>query len=344
MIYVTLECKSLWVIDTLNCLQTARLVDIIKSIFTWTMNPYNYSHDESRFNLQLKQTTPRWLRYTVDFPTAHPTRHEKNNIVHGDFFQPRDNGNAPLVILFHGIGDQLLIPCKLLARALVKKGLACFVLYSIFHSRRMPEEIKKRYPVLTPEEWFESYQISVTDIRQVIDWANSRAEINQAKVAVLGISFGGFISAITMGVDKRIKAGIFLIAGGNSEKIGRESRKRSMQKGFKQRTEVEYNEIQNSYTQYLAEVAENGFEKVTPPRKNFLIDPMTFAPYLRGRPVLMLNALWDEYIPREATLDFWEACGRPAITWFPGAHTTFWLWYPLISRKIAHFLRSTFEV
>ena len=305
------------------------------------MNPYHYQNGVPEANPKLEKETEGWLRYAVDFPTARPTRHEKNNIVHGDYFQPRGIDNAPLVVLFHGIGDQLLIPCKLLAQNLVKKGTACFVLYSVFHSRRMPETVKERYPTLTPEEWFESYQISVTDIRQSIDWAGSRAEINKERVAVLGISFGGFVSAITMGVDDRIKAGVFLIVGGNSEKIGRNSRKRSMKKGFKPRTEEEYNEIQREYANYLAEVAEKGFENITPPRKSFAIDPMTFAYSLRQRPVLMLNALWDEYIPREATLDFWEACGRPGIGWFPGTHTTFWLWFPLIRRRIARFLSST---
>lgn len=307
------------------------------------MNPYNYPNNEANANLQLKQTTPRWLRYAADFPTAHPTRHEKNNTVRGEYFQPRDANHAPLVILFHGIGDESLIPCKLLARALVKKGMACFALYSVFHSKRMPEVVKQRYPLLTPEEWFESYQISVTDIRQVIDWANSQAEINKEQVAVIGISFGGFVSSIAMGIDKRIKAGVFLTSAGNSVKIGQKSRKDAMKKAYR-RPDAEYNHTQKLYKQYLAEVAEKGFEKVTPPRQSFLTDPMTFASYLRGRPVLMLNALWDEYIPREAALDFWEACSKPTISWFPSTHTTFWLWYPFISRKITRFLRSTFEM
>ena len=305
------------------------------------MNPYNYPSSQPRFNLQLKQTTPRWLHYAVDFPTAHPTRYEKINTVRGEYLQPRAVDNAPLAILLHGMGDQSLIPSKLLARALAKKGMACFVLYSVFHSSRMPETIGKRLHDLSPEEWFEGYRVSVIDMRQVIDWANSRSEINQEQIAVIGLSFGGFISAITMGIDKRVRAGVFIIAAGNSEKISLKSRKPAMKNRY-QHTEAEYDEIQSCYAQYLTEVAEKGFEKVTPPRKSFLTDPMTFAPYLRGRPVLMLNALWDEYIPREATLDFWEACGKPAITWFPSTHASIWLWYPLISRKIARFLRSTF--
>jgi len=306
------------------------------------MKPYSYPNGEPQFNLRLKQTTPRWLRYTADFPTAHPTRYEENNTVRGEYFQPRNANNAPLVILLHGMGDQSLIPCKLLARALVKRGMACFVLYSVFHSSRMPEVTKKRFPTLTPEEWFEGYLISVIDVRQVVDWASGRTEINKEQIAAIGISFGGFISAIAMGIDKRIGAGAFLIAGGNSEKISWKSRKSTMRKEY-ERTEAEYNHNQNRYAQYLAEVAEKGFENVTPARKSFLTDPMTFTTYLRQRPILMINALWDEYIPREATLDFWEACGKPAITWFPATHASIWLWYPLISRKITRFLKSTFD-
>jgi len=307
------------------------------------MNPYNYANGEQNFSLQLKQTTPRWLRYSVDFPTAHPTQYEECNTVRGEYFQPQDVDKAPLVILLHGMGDASLVPCNFLARALAKRGMACFVLRFVFHSSRMPEAIKKRFPALTPEEWHESYQISVTDVQQIADWANSRAEIDEEQIAVIGMSFGGFISAITMGIDKRIKAGVFIITGGNSEKIGQKGRKFSIRKRYR-RSEAEYNHIQDCYAQYLSEVAEKGFENATPARNSFLTDPMTFASYLRERPILMLNARWDEYIPKESTLDLWEACGRPAIAWFPATHSSIWLWYPFILRRIYRFLSSTFGI
>ncbi len=306
------------------------------------MNPFHYSSDGLSAHMKLKQTHHEWAHYIVRCPTARPTRYKKNNTVLAEYFQPLDTSGAPLVILFHGISDQLLIPCKLLARSLVKKGMACFVLYSVFHSRRMPYEVKSRYPSLTPEEWFEHYVISVTDVRQAIDWAKSRPEIDTEKVGVIGISFGGFISAISMGIDNRIKAGVFLIAGGNSQKIGHFGRKHAKRKSYNV-TEEEYHQDQQVYQQYLNEVAERGLENVIPPKSSFLIDPMTYGHCLQERPVLMLNALWDEYIPKEATLDLWEASGKPAISWFPGTHTTFWLWYPLIRRKIARFLAATFN-
>lgn len=207
----------------------------------------------------------------------------------------------------------------------------------------MPEVIRKRLPALTYDEWLESYQVSVIDVRQVIDWASSRTEINQGQVAVIGISFGGFIATIAMGVDNRIRAGVFLTSGGNLEKIAWLSKTFGRRMGYN-RTEAEYHHIQRCYAQYLDQVAEKGFENVIPTEKSFLTDPMTFAPYLRKRPILMINALWDWVIPRQATIDFWEACGKPAITWLPGTHATIWLLYPFIDRKIARFLKSTLEI
>jgi len=307
------------------------------------MNPYRYPSDEPRFNLELKQTTSGWSCYTVDFPSAHPTPYEESNTARGEYFLPRSAESAPLVILLHGMGDISVIPCRLLARTLAKRGIACFVLYLVFHSNRLPEALRERLPNdLTPEEWFEGYRASVINTRQVVDWAGTRPEINKEHIGVIGISLGGFISSIAMGIDNRIKAGVFLVTGGNSEKIVQKARLTAFRKRYK-RTEAEYNDIQNAYAQYLGEAAEKGFENVTPARKSFLTDPMTFAPRLRQRPILMLNALWDEFIPKQTTLDLWEACERPAIVWFPATHVAIWLWYPVIKGKIARFLSATFD-
>lgn len=144
--------------------------------------------------------------------------------------------------------------------------------------------------------------------------------------------------AISMGVDKRISAGVFLVTGGNYENPAWLKEKRDSHK------EAEYSKAREQYAQYLAEVIEKGGENVTPPKKSYLTDPLTFASYLRKRPVMMINALWDESVPRQATLDFWEACGKPVIRWFPATHTSIWLLYPLVRKQIVDFLRSIFSV
>jgi esterase/lipase len=305
------------------------------------MNPYNYQSKEIQANLQLTQTTTRWLRYAVDFPTAYGFYNGENTTVLGEYFQPRNVDRAPLAIVIHGWGDRSAIPCQLLARTLVKKGIATFIFYLVFHSSRMPATMKSHMPYITNEDWFEGYCASVIEVRQIIDWASSRPELDKERIAVLGISLGGFVSEIAMGVDKRIKAGVFMVAGGNSEKITWNTGNEAIVKGHGC-TEAECHEVRSHYPQYLADIAEKGLDNVTPFKDCFLTDALTFATGLRGRPVLMLNAKWDKTIPREATLDFWEACNKPAIRWLPGSHVTFWLWYPVIAREITHFLGSTF--
>ena len=207
----------------------------------------------------------------------------------------------------------------------------------------MPEDMRRRAPVFTSEEWFKGYSISVIEVRQAADWACIRPEINHEQIAVVGISLGGFISAIAMGVEERLRAGMFITMGGNSETITWNSKTDTFRKSHNC-TEEECRQVHTQYPQYLAQVAERGFENVTPLKQCFLTDAMTFGHSLRGRPILMINALWDKYIPKQATLEFWEECAKPAIIWLPAGHASIWALYPLISKGVARFLDSSFKV
>ena len=302
------------------------------------MNPYKYPPVSPRFNLQLKEKNGRWWQYMVDFPVAMPTGHKKHNTALGEYFQPVEGKEWPLVILLHGWGDRSTTPCRLLAKDLAKRGIASFMLYSVFHTRRMADVIRRRLPKLTDDEWFEGYQTSVVDVRQIIDWAQGKGTFNKDQIAIIGVSLGGIISAISMGVDKRIRAGVILTAGGNYE-----NPKWRWITGTR-RTAAEYAEAQRMYQQYLAEVAKKGFEKVEPPKRSYLTDPLTFAVSLRNRPLLMINASLDERIPKQSSLDLWEAAGRPDIKWLPGTHSSIWLLYPRIRSEVLTFLTSVFKL
>jgi cephalosporin-C deacetylase-like acetyl esterase len=305
------------------------------------INPYNYESLKDGYNCTLKEESSLWSCYTVDFPSAHSLQYLGSNRIKGEYYFPKGLPKAPLAILIHGMGDRSVVPCRLIAHTLAKKGIASFVLFLVFHRNRVPDSIKGKYPKLSDEEWFESYQLSVVDIRQIIDWAGTRDEISGDKIAVIGISFGGFISAIAMALENRIKAGIFIVTGGNSEKITRHSF--LLRRVYKPDPE-EYLKNQESYFRYLTEVKEKGFEKVTASKNSYLTDPLTFANNLRGRPVLMLNALWDEMIPRVATVDLWKYCGEPALNWYPASHASIWLWYPIMGRRIISFLKMSLRL
>ena len=286
-------------------------------------------------DLRLIKHTGRYERYLVSFPHACNIPKESNNALHGEYLRPYGD-NLPLAILVHGLGDRSVTPMKFLARELAGQGIASFIMYLVTHSSRT---LSVGRP-LSDDDWFENYRTSVIDIRHVLDWIGTRDELAKGKTGIVGLSFGGFISAITMGIDHRINSGVLIISGGNLEKIGMRSRVLPRKWGF-HRSEAEFNTQQQRYRQYLDKVIEKGWEQVIPPERSFLVDAMTYAHYLRSRPLLMINARWDEIIPKEATIDFWESAGRPPITWFPSGHASIWLGYPFISRKIKHFFRSS---
>ncbi len=298
-------------------------------------NPYYYSRQDLNAVCSVKEESEGWTCYSVEFPSALSTDLLGNCGIKGEYYLPKNITRSPLVILVHGMGDRSVYPCRLIAHTLAKKGIASFIVFLVFHKLRANTVITKKYPKLSSDEWFESYQVSVTDIRQVIDWSSCRPEIIQEKIAVVGISFGGMISTIAMGVEKRIQAGIFVVSGGNSDTITRYSLLMRWQ--YKHDKE-EFRRAQKSYLQYLSEVEQKGFENVLVPKRSYLTDPMTYSRAVRNRPVLMLNALWDEMIPRVSTLELWQALGKPSLTWYPSTHASIWLWYPLMARRIYAFI------
>jgi dienelactone hydrolase len=302
-------------------------------------NPYLYVRQDNGFNFELKEETIHWSRYRVNLPSAQTAKLLEDNGIVGEYLLPKGRQRVPIAILVHGMAARSVTPCKLIANTLVKQGFACFILYLVFHDYRVRDSLRAKYPHLTSEEWFESYQISVTDIRQVIDWAENRSEIDSNKVAAIGISYGGFVSSIAMALDKRINAGILIVTGGNSIKIASRSLLLRLQYKY---DKSEYLRNQQAYARYLKEVREKGVDNALADNTSYLTDPLTFSGYLRDRPLLMLNAHFDEIIPKAATLELWSGCGRPPIYWYPATHATIWAWYPLMSQRISRFLRGVF--
>jgi cephalosporin-C deacetylase-like acetyl esterase len=306
------------------------------------MNPYDYERGISGLTERLQEESREFSHYSIQFQSALDTGYKENSLVKGEYYAPKNKGKAPLVIIVHGMGDQSMIPCKMMARSLLKQGIASFLPYLTIHSKRLPRALRANYPFLTPDEWFQTYRVSVVDIRQIIDWASSKEEVDSERIAVTGISFGGFVSAIAMGIEPRIKSGVFIVTGGNSNKMSWLSASSQYRKRYP-RSLAEHSAVQENFRLYLRAVAERGFENINTDDNSFLTDPLTFAGTLRKKPVLMINALYDKYIPKEAATELWEACGRQPIKWVSSGHVTLWLRYPSIKKAVEEFLMKSFK-
>jgi dienelactone hydrolase len=261
----------------------------------------------------------------------------EGNTLMGELFYPRNVKKVPLVILVHGFGDGSVAPCLTMARLLVRQGIAAFVLYLSFHSRRSPGAMKEYSGPISPQDWLETHRGSVREIRRIIDWALRREEIDPEKIAVSGISLGGMISSMAVAADKRIAAGIFIVIGGGMEELSLGSRRNGIT-GVHACSLAECHAIYSRFPAYLAEVAEKGIDRVTPARECFLFDPLTYAHLLKERRIMMINARQDEIVSKDSTLKLWEACGRPRLVWLPGTHAGAYSQSTPISDEIVNFI------
>ena len=302
------------------------------------MFPYNYAKNEAPFELSLVGKSSLRAHYEVKFPSACQADYVEGNTVFADYFVPQ-NTEAPLMIILHGYGDTSLAPCLTLARLLVRNGVATFVVYLPFHSRRLPPGRQGSMLTGDARMWFEINRRAIIEIRQVVDWACTRGEIIKHKIGITGISLGGMISSIAMAVDKRINIGVFITIGGNLKELGWGNKSVANQVGHNC-TREECWAVYEQYPEYLLKVKNEGLEGIKPAKECFLIDPLTFAEYLQGRQVLMINGKDDEVVSSRSTQILWEACGKPPLRWISGTHSEAYSQSTLINEQIIQFLNK----
>lgn len=300
--------------------------------------PYHYTATDPGIELHLEARTAHRTHYVATLPAGTP----KSDGVFGELFLPRSSERVPLAILVPGFGDESAVPCLLMARHLVKQGIAAFTLYTVFTTRRTSEAIDHSL-LSTAAECLGGFSASVNDIRRIVGWASHHDGVDGKRIAIIGASMGGMISAIAMALEQRISAGVFMITGGNLEEMSWGGARHLSGMGH-QCTREECREVYSHYAHFLNEVAVKGLPNVTPAKECFLFDPITFAPLLRGRPVLMLNGLEDEIVSRRSAGEFWEACGRPRMEWLPTTHAGIYAQQAITHKEVTDFLKSAFSM
>ena len=160
---------------------------------------------------------------------------------------------------------------------------------------------------------------AVLDIRRGAAWIAAREEIDDQQLGISGISLGGLVAALAASAEPRFQKTCLVLTGGNLEKIIRESSETD-------RDPTATGPVEPS-------------SRSKWPNGSGPIDPLTYAPLLQGRRVLMLNARHDKVIPPACTQAFWQAAGRPEIEWWDADHYSA-IWYlPRALSRMVDFFR-----
>lgn len=166
----------------------------------------------------------------------------------------------------------------------------------------------------------------VIDTRRALDWALRRSEIDTDRVALIGFSHGALVGSLIAAVDPRIKAAALVLAGGDLAGIIRDSDAGSLARirdGLMADQDLTADGFYDAATAVLGDV-----------------DPLTYAPLVSPRTILMINARFDHVIRRPYAEALWRGLGRPELVWLPTGHYTAGLFTAYARHKIFdHFAR-----
>ena len=133
-----------------------------------------------------------------------------------------------------------------------------------------------------------------------LDYLLSRSDVDSTRVEALGVSLGAPVMCIAGALDKRFTR-VWALHGSGGSYVPLEANMR--------RT------IHSAALRVPAALIANTI--IAGPR----LDPVHWVPKIAPRPFMMVNALGDERLPREAVDALFESAREPKeMIWMPGAH------------------------
>ncbi|KKS38999.1 MAG: hypothetical protein A3G49_02835 [Candidatus Sungbacteria bacterium RIFCSPLOWO2_12_FULL_41_11] len=137
----------------------------------------------------------------------------------------------------------------------------------------------------------------VVDTRRLIDWAETRQELDSLNIGIIGASISSNLAALIMAADSRIKAGVFDKGGGSFADL------------FSYSKQQELKESRELVMKKFSWTRQKFDEKIRPILQP--VEAINWAGRINPQKVLFLNAKYDTWIPKFSIENFWNALGKP---------------------------------
>lgn len=212
----------------------------------------------------------------------------RNEKVTGLLSMPKGPASSvPAIIYLHGIGDSKATDYMRLGDSLfTTAGFAVLRIDAQYHGERKVSDLSlnllKDYPFTSRDGMVQT----VFDLRRAVDFLDGEPGIDPQRTGFLGISLGGIIGSVFVGVEERIEYPLIALAGGGLKFL-------------------------------------YGTRALKPEIRNLLapIEPLNFISKVKPRPLLFINAEHDEVVPKATTKALFAAAGQPKeIRWYDSGH------------------------
>lgn len=236
----------------------------------------------------------------LTFPSAVKSAVPANDTVHAEFFLPKaaSAGDRVPGVVILDILDGRGHVARAQAVWLAQHGVAAVFVHMAHYGPRRPAGSPIRLVSPNVEQTMAGIRQTVLDCRAATAWIASRPEVNPDRLGFVGTSLGSIVGANVAAAEPRLKNVCLLLpAGGLVDAL--------------------YDHPQAKPYVGLLDLlgGKEGLKRLVAP-----IDPLTYAPQLRQRNLLMVAANRDDVLPPSAARALWEACGKQTILWIDGTH------------------------
>jgi dienelactone hydrolase len=210
---------------------------------------------------------------------------------------PPGPGPHPTVVVYPILAGSHVVS-EALAKAIVRRG---YLVARLEREALMVENAE------SAEEVAETLRSSLIHGRRLLDYLESRPDVDKDRIAAMGISLGSMLACLLHGVDDRIRAGAYIMTGGGLPEIMADSTEVPVRMFREKIMEREGMADAGVFADYLRGPLS-------------VVDPLTYASHIDPRSVWMLTARFDRVI-RPAHADALRAAlGEPARVKVPTGH------------------------
>ena len=235
-----------------------------------------------------------------------------------EFYEPSGDSPSPVVLLMPILNGQkhLMRP---FATKFARNGYAAVIIDTV-QRRTLLDDLGDPEPAI---------RLSIQRHRRVIDWVETRPDLDASRIAVFGASLGGFNALYLSAMDPRVSVVTTALVGGSLPYVLVNSDERRIVEA----TEAAKARLSMDDEQLLDFLSEN-----------IETDVLALAAHMNADRVLMVLTKYDTTVPYDSQLRLRDAMGRPEAITLPTSHNmaAAYLFY-LRSRILKFFDRKLSE-
>ena len=270
----------------------------------------------------LSQPETKGLHFeTLTFPSHIHSLFKANNTVWAHYVLPQGSKPFPVILVLPVMAAPNTWIEKQFIRKFVAAGFAVLFLETPYQFHRRPNRSVPSGEVFLardPKILAQNFRQAVSDSCQALAWLQKRPEINPQKIGIFGISLGSLVGSATYSISPIPRYGVFLLGGADLPNLLFHS---AMTAPFVKKIGVTEDELRAAWKG---------------------MDALDYSKANAHKPALLINASWDQIIPRRNALALKKAFPDSRQIWVPFGHYSAMIHLFWIPNYVARAFRRQF--